>query len=96
MTYKHDFVDDYPYISYASTPNSTVTSDEDAAQFDSRLDTLEGKFPIQTDSIGDAQVTADKLASNAVETAKIKDGAVTTDKIADAAVTADKLAPSEP
>lgn len=102
MTYKHSFVDDYPYLTYASNANATATTDEDAAQFDSRLDTLEGKFPIQTASIGAKQVTTAKIADAAVDTTQIKNKAVTTAKIADAAVdttqikdgavTADKIA----
>lgn len=92
MTYKHSFVDDYPYLTYASNANATATTDEDAAQFDSRLDTLEGKFPIQTASIGAKQVTTAKIADDAITAAQLADNAVETDKIKDEAVTADKIA----
>ena len=93
MTYKHSFVDDYPYLTYASTANATATTDEDAAQFDDRLDTLEAKFPIQSASIGAKQVTTAKIADDAITATQLADNAVETDKIKDAAVTAAKLAP---
>lgn len=93
MTYKHSFVDDYPYLTYASNANATATTDEDAAQFDSRLDTLEGKFPIQSASIGAKQVTTAKIADGAITATQLADNAVETDKIKDAAVTAEKIAP---
>ena len=50
-----------------------------------------GGSGISTTDIGDAQITAQKLALNAVEEAKINNGAVTTNKINDDAVTSAKL-----
>lgn len=93
MTYKHSFVDDYPYLAYSSMPeavqpNANDISDLKAADtaLDGRLDAIEA----------DSWVTTDRIAAKAVTTAKIADEAVDTAQIKDGAVTADKLAPSEP
>ena len=47
-----------------------------------------------TSDIGDAQITANKLALNSVETGKIPNNAVTTAKIANDAITNAKIAPN--
>ena len=47
-----------------------------------------------TSDIGDAQITANKLALNSVETGKIPNNAVTTTKIANDAITNAKIAPN--
>ena len=93
MTYKHDFVDDYPYLAYSSSPAAVQPNAGDIADLksadtalDARLDLIEAN----------GWVTTDRIASKAVTTAKIADAAVDTAQIKDGAVTADKLAPSEP
>ena len=93
MTYKHSFVDDYPYLAYSSQveavqPNAgDIASLQSAdAALDARLDLIEA----------DSWVTTDRIASKAVTTAKIADEAVDTAQIKDGAVTEDKLAPSNP
>ena len=93
MTYKHDFVDDYPYLAYSSSPAAVQPNASDIADLksadtalDARLDLIEA----------DNWVTTDRIAAKAVTTAKIADAAVDTAQIKDGAVTADKLAPSEP
>lgn len=68
------------------------------------IDDVNAKFPVQTDDIGDAQVTNAKLADNAISAAKIEDGSVTSakignsqvdnTKITDKAVTNEKLSDS--
>jgi len=68
---------------YTFTSGDTVTP--------TKLNNARTISAIQTADISDAQITADKLASNAVETAKILDANVTTSKINNAAVTAAKL-----
>ena len=60
--------------------------------FDGRIDTLEGKFPVDTADIKNSAVTHAKLASEAVETSDIKDSNVTTAKIADGNITTAKIA----
>ncbi len=92
MTYKHSFVDDYPYLAYSSQleavqPNAGDIADLKSADeaLDARLDAIEA----------DSWVTTDRIASKAVTTAKIADAAVDTAQIKDAAVTAAKLAPGE-
>lgn len=93
MTYKHSFVDDYPYLAYSSNPEAVQPNAGDIADLkaadvliDGRLDAIEA----------DNWVTTDRIAAKAVTTAKIADEAVDTAQIKDGAVTADKLAPSEP
>ena len=93
MTYKHDFVDDYPYLAYSSSPAAVQPNAGDIADLksadtalDARLDLIEAN----------GWVTTDRIAAKAVTTAKIADAAVDTAQIKDGAVTADKLAPSEP
>ena len=82
MSYKHDFLDNNPYIMYTDAPDTAVANTSDVATLDGRLDAIEA----------DGWVTADRIAAGAVATAKIADSAVTTAKIADGAVTADKIA----
>lgn len=77
MTYKHDFIDDYPYLTYASGPDATQASSSDVATIESEIDALDGRL----DAIE---------ADNWVTTARIKDDAVTLDKLDD--VTIDKTA----
>lgn len=77
MTYKHTFVDDYPYLTYASTPDATQASSSDVATIESEIGALDGRL----DAIE---------ADNWVTTDRIKDGAVTLDKLDD--VTIDKTA----
>ena len=93
MTYKHDFVDDYPYLAYSSSPAAVQPNAGDIADLksadtalDARLDLIEANGWVTTDRIAAKAVTTAKIADEAVDTAQIKDGAVT----------ADKLAPSEP
>lgn len=93
MTYKHSFVDDYPYLAYSSQveavqPNAGDIADLKSADtaLDARLDLIEA----------DNWVTTNRISAKAVTTAKIADEAVDTAQIKDGAVTADKLAPSEP
>lgn len=93
MTYKHSFVDDYPYLAYSSQveavqPNAGDIADLKSAyaELDARLDLIEANGWVTTDRIAAKAVTTAKIADEAVDTAQIKDGAVT----------ADKLAPSEP
>lgn len=57
---------------------------------DGTLDLKDGA--VTTDKIVDANVTADKLASNSVTTAKITDANVTADKLASDSVTTAKIA----
>lgn len=77
MSYKHSFVDDYPYLTYASTPNATQASSSDVATIESEIEALDGRL----DAIE---------ANNWVTTSRIKDGAVTLAKLDD--VTIDKTA----
>ena len=77
MTYKHTFVDDYPYLTYASTPNATQASTSDVATIESEIEALDGRL----DTIE---------ADNWVTTDRIKDDAVTLEKLDD--VTIDKTA----
>lgn len=77
MSYKHSFVDDYPYLAYSSTPNATQASSSDVATIESEIDALDGRL----DAIE---------ANNWVTTARIKDGAVTLAKLD--SVTIDKTA----
>lgn len=93
MTYKHSFVDDYPYLAYSSQveavqPNAGDIADLKSADtaLDARLDLIEADNWVTTNRINAKAVTTAKIADEAVDTAQIKDGAVT----------ADKLAPSEP
>ena len=106
MTYKHSFVDDYPYLAYSSEVDAVQANPSDVATLDSRLDAIEADNWVTSDRIANNAVTGAKLANNAVDTDQIKNKAVTTAKIADeavdtaqikdGAVTADKIAPSEP
>ena len=93
MTYKHDFVDDYPYLAYSSSPAAVQPNAGDIADLksadaalDARLDLIEADGWVTTDRIAAKAVTTAKLADAAVDTTQIKDKAVTTAKIADAAV----------
>lgn len=83
MSYKHSFVDDYPYLAYSSTPETAQAQTSDVAALDTRLDAIEAANWVTTSRIKDGAVTADKLAANSVTTAKIADGAVTAAKIAE-------------
>lgn len=69
MTYKHDMVDDYPYIAYTSKPEAVAPETE----LEERLDLIEA----------DGWVTEDRIADDAVTTDKIADGAVTPDKLSE-------------
>ena len=89
MTYKHDFVDDYPYLAYSSQaeavqPNAGDIADLKSAdtELDARLDAIEADSWVTTDRIASKAVTTAKIADEAVGTAQIKDGAVTSDKLA--------------
>ena len=89
MTYKHDFVDDYPYLAYSSSPAAVQPNAGDIADLksadsalDARLDLIEADNWVTTDRIAAKAVTTAKIADAAVDTAQIKDGAVTADKIA--------------
>ena len=89
MTYKHDFVDDYPYLAYSSSPAAVQPNAGDIADLksadaalDARLDLIEANGWVTTDRIAAKAVTTAKIADAAVDTAQIKDGAVTADKIA--------------
>lgn len=86
MSYKHSQVDDYPYLAYASTPNTAQAQSTDVSALDSRLDAIETSGWVTTSRIADDAVTGAKIADNAVDTAQIKDDAVTNAKIADNAV----------
>lgn len=72
MTYKHDFVDDYPYLTYSKNPQAT--DEVETAEIADKA--------ITTAKLADDAVTNAKIADNAVDTAQIKDGAVTADKLA--------------
>lgn len=67
MTYKHDFVEDNPYLTYSAKPNDVNAILDNA---------------ITSDMIADNAVTTAKIKDSAVTTTKIADGAVTTAKIA--------------
>ena len=89
MTYKHDFVDDYPYLAYSSSPAAVQPNAGDIADLksadtalDARLDLIEANGWVTTDRIASKAVTTAKIADAAVDTEQIKDGAVTADKIA--------------
>ena len=89
MTYKHSFVDDYPYLAYSSLPDAVQANASDIADLetadaalDARLDAIEADGWVSTDRIAAKAVTTAKIADAAVDTAQIKDGAVTADKIA--------------
>lgn len=89
MTYKHSFVDDYPYLAYSSQveavqPNAGDIADLKSADtaLDARLDLVEADNWVTTDRINAKAVTTAKIADAAVDTAQIKDGAVTADKLA--------------
>lgn len=89
MTYKHSFVDDYPYLAYSSQveavqPNAGDIADLKSADaaLDGRLDAIEADGWVSTDRIAAKAVTTAKIADAAVDTAQIKDGAVTADKLA--------------
>lgn len=89
MTYKHSFVDDYPYLAYSSSPAAVQPNAGDIADLksadaalDARLDLIEADNWVTTSRIKDKAVTTAKIADEAVDTAQIKDGAVTADKIA--------------
>ena len=88
-TYKHSFVDDYPYLAYSSSPAAVQPNAGDIADLksadaalDARLDLIEADSWVTTDRIASKAVTTAKIADAAVDTAQIKDGAVTADKIA--------------
>lgn len=89
MTYKHSFVDDYPYLAYSSQveavqPNAGDIADLKSADtaLDARLDLIEADNWVTTNRINAKAVTTAKIADAAVDTAQIKDGAVTADKLA--------------
>ena len=89
MTYKHSFVDDYPYLAYSSQveavqPNAGDIADLKSADtaLDARLDIIEADNWVTTNRINAKAVTTGKIADEAVDTAQIKDGAVTADKLA--------------
>ena len=89
MTYKHSFVDDYPYLAYSSQveavqPNAGDIADLKSADtaLDARLDLIEADNWVTTNRINAKAVTTAKIADEAVDTAQIKDGAVTPDKLA--------------
>ena len=89
MTYKHSFVDDYPYLAYSSSPEAVQPNAGDIADLkaadtalDGRLDAIEADNWVTTDRIAAKAVTTAKIADEAVDTAQIKDGAVTADKLA--------------
>lgn len=89
MTYKHSFVDDYPYLAYSSSPEAVQPNAGDIADLkaadtalDGRLDAIEANGWVTTDRIAAKAVTTAKIADEAVDTAQIKDGAVTADKLA--------------
>lgn len=89
MTYKHSFVDDYPYLAYSSSPEAVQPNAGDIADLksadaalDARLDAIEADNWVTTDRINAKAVTTAKIADEAVDTAQIKDGAVTADKLA--------------
>ena len=72
MTYKHSFVDDYPYLAYSSSPEAVQPNAGDIADLksadaalDARLDLIEAN----------GWVTTDRIAAKAVTTAKIADAA---------------------
>ena len=93
MTYKHSFVDDYPYLAYSSQAEAVQPNAGDIADLKTADAALDGRL----DAIeADGWVSTDRIAAKAVTTAKIADAAVDTAQIKDGAVTADKLAPSEP
>lgn len=89
MTYKHSFVDDYPYLVYSSQVDAVQPNAGDIASLqsadaalDARLDAIEADSWVTTDRIASKAVTTAKIADAAVDTAQIKDGAVTAAKIA--------------
>lgn len=89
MTYKHSFVDDYPYLAYSSQveavqPNAGDIADLKSADtaLDARLDVIEANGWVSTDRIAAKAVTTAKIADAAVDTTQIKDGAVTAAKLA--------------
>ena len=89
MTYKHSFVDDYPYLAYSSQveavqPNAGDIADLKSADtaLDARLDLIEADNWVTTSRINAKAITTAKIADEAVDTAQIKDGAVTADKLA--------------
>lgn len=73
----------------AEQVNATAISDETtrakaAEEANAQnITNLQNRFPIQTDDIGDLQVSNAKLAENAVTTDRIADKNVTTDKLED-------------
>lgn len=81
MSYKHSFVDDYPYLTYASTPNATQASSSDVATIESEIDALDGRL----DAVE---------ANNWVTTDRIKDGAVTLDKLDDTTIDKTAITPA--
>lgn len=93
MTYKHSFVDDYPYLAYSSSPEAVQPNAGDIADLKAADTALDGRLDLIE---ANGWVTTDRIAAKAVTTAKIADEAVDTAQIKDGAVTADKLAPSEP
>ena len=93
MTYKHSFVDDYPYLAYSSQAEAVQPNAGDIADLKTADDALDARLDLIE---ADNWVTTDRIAAKAVTTAKIADAAVDTAQIKDGAVTADKLAPSEP
>ena len=59
---------------------------DEVETFDGRIDTLENKFPVDTNDIADDAITAAKIDDGAVGTAAIADDAITAAKIDDSAV----------
>lgn len=64
---------------------------QEVLQYNDRISTLEGYFPIGTTSIFDDAITTAKIADDAITTAKILDANVTTDKLADSSVNSSKI-----
>ena len=62
MTFKHDFVDDYPYLTYSKDPLATdeVQTAEIADKAITTAKLADGA--VDTAQIKDGAVTADKLA----------------------------------
>lgn len=63
--------------SEVDTANTSIES------LKTRTTTLEGKFPVSTNSIADSAITSAKVATGAITTDKVASKAITKDKIAD-------------
>lgn len=77
-------------VAFTAIPYLPATTPTDANHA-TRKGYVDGKFPIVTAQITDANVTTAKLADGAVATAKVADAGVTTAKLADGAVTTLKI-----